>query len=157
MPTTPVTAASKERECRIRQSIRALRVLQRSEGSAVQAYEKAIEQSGFAAPMGLRQAARAHRARARALTVRIHELGGKPSRGLGVWAVVDQIMQAWTAIIGKNAVISALQRSEVRRVAEYRRRIPELDSESQWLVREDLLAEQVGTHDLMRNLMRIPA
>lgn len=157
MHTAPVAAASKERDSRIRQSIRALRALQRSEGLAVQAYEKAIEQSGFAAPLGLRQAARAHRARVRALTVRIHELGGKATRGLGMWAVVDQIMQAWTAIIGKNAVIAALQRSEVRLVAEYRRRIPELDAESQWLVREDLLAEQVGTQNLMRNLTRVTA
>ncbi|GDY12101.1 hypothetical protein LBMAG53_09790 [Planctomycetota bacterium] len=157
MKTMPIAAAAAEQDRQIKQSIRALRALQLSEARAVLAYEQAIEQSGFAAPMGLRQAARAHRARARALAVRIHELGGKAPQVRGMGAIVDQLRLAWTAIIGRDAVLSGLRRSEVRRVAEYRRRIPELDGESQWLVREDLLAEQVRTQNQMRDFIYVPA
>jgi uncharacterized protein (TIGR02284 family) len=127
----------------------------RGEISAVETFRQAREK--IIAPEVLIELARcqsSHEDRVGRLTAKIAELGGKPVTDSGVWGAFAKIFQGGARLFGDQAVIAALEEGEDHGRDDYKRGLDKLAGTGVLSFVEDLLAEQLQTHQVVSELKR---
>jgi hypothetical protein len=135
-------------------SLRALQALLHGEVVAAETYEVAIARLGNEVRPELRTGLASHQLRVQILTVRIHEIGGKPDDSSGIWGALMRLIESGVAWFGLPAVLGSLEEGEDHMLAEYRSQVDELDPESRRLVQAELMPGQQRTHALISALCR---
>ena len=138
-------------------SLDALNALLKGEISAVETYQQALSTFGNEAPEELRSCLLSHQARVQQLTVRVYDLGGKPAEGSGVWGAFARMVEGGAALFGRKSALSALEEGEDHGLIQYRALLEDLDADSRFLVEDELLPEQLKSHDVVRNLHHVCA
>ena len=136
-------------------SIKKLNGLLRGEISAVESYRQAMDRIvDGQARVQLEECARSHRERVQALRDEISRMGGTPSKDSGPWGAFAKLVEGAAKPFGDKAAIAALEEGEDHGLADYRREIPDLDTESRRLVENRLLPEQERTHRALSSLKK---
>lgn len=137
------------------QVIEQLNSFLRGEISSVETYRQALTRVKDASALGkIQDVERDHQRRVDLLRQRIVQLGGKPSDGSGLWGAWAKAVQGGAVLLGEKAAIEALETGEDHGLADYRRDLAKLDSDTQQFVQADLLPAQVRTHGTMSALKK---
>ena len=137
-------------------SIDQLNSLLRSELSAVETYDKVLDELRSSSEREvLRECANSHRARVRTLRDTIGELGGVPADTSGVWGgAAAGLVRRNASAVGERAAIAALEEGEDHDRDDYYRALDQLDATTRRLVVEArLIPEQHRTHDAISALL----
>jgi demethoxyubiquinone hydroxylase (CLK1/Coq7/Cat5 family) len=129
------------------------------EVSAVETYRQALDRLQDARVRNeLRNLLRSHQERCDLLRQRIVELGGAPSRTIGLWDAFARLVDGTGRVFGVGPALAALQQGEEQGLKEYRRDLSDLDAESQELIRSRILPEQERTFRAIATLQQtVPA
>ena len=141
-------------------SISQLNSFLRGEISAVETYRMALEKLDYTSPLRAEIEANlsSHQDRVVMLGDAILRLGGEPATSSGPWGVFAKAVEGTARTMGDKMTINALEEGEDHGVADYRRGIDDLDTESRMLVTGQLLPQQQQTHNRMSALKhRMPS
>jgi uncharacterized protein (TIGR02284 family) len=140
------------------QSIDQLNSFLRGELSAVETYRQAISKLPHSAHRALfEQCARSHEDRADLLMREVRRLGGTPAEDSGTWGTFAKIVEGGAQLFGEKAAIAALEEGEDHGKNDYQRDLPELDAPLRELIANQVLPEQLRTHNVMSALKRTAA
>ncbi len=125
----------------------------RGEISAVETYRQALEklQSSACRPT-LEDCLRSHDYRVQLLKQEIRRRGGTPSEGSGPWGAFAKLIEGGAKLFGEKAAIAALEEGEDHGRDDYKRDVKDLDAQGKSFVEQNLLSEQLRTHQAMSNL-----
>jgi uncharacterized protein (TIGR02284 family) len=128
----------------------------RGELSAVETYDQAIEKLADEPQLAesLRDNRDSHARRAAMLRREIEKLGGEASDDSGVWGGFAKLVEGSAKLFGKKSAIAALEEGEDHGRDDYLAELREASPELRELVENELLPEQLRTHDVMSNLKR---
>lgn len=133
--------------------IKQLNSFLRGELSAVETYTQALDKIEDSTALAvLRRNLESHEKRTNQLRQLIVTLGGEPSDDSGVWGALAKAVEGGAKIFGESSAIAALEEGEDHGLADYRRDVPELTMETRRFVADQLLPEQIRTHDEMAHL-----
>ena len=146
MPTPNPTSPTRE------EAIKVLNSLLQGERAAVATYNKAISHlvGTYATELDANQAS--HAKRVAALADHITRLGGKPIMDGSIWVSFTKMIERTAALVSDALVFAALEQGEDIGLADYRKALHQLDSESRHLVQQHLLPAQELTHRRMSDL-----
>jgi hypothetical protein len=132
--------------------IRQLDSYLRGELSACEAYRMALGklESPFRERLG--ECLRSHERRCDDLRRRILLLGGEPSERSGAWGALARLVEGGARLFGPRAAIAALEEGEDHGLADYRRGLDDLDTETRAFVLTHLVSEQERTHRICSEL-----
>jgi DNA-binding ferritin-like protein len=126
--------------------INALNDLLRGYRSAVETYDKAIDElddshpDGKAALVGIRDD---HRSAVDWLTSRVTGLGGEPATGSGAWGAFANLTQSMANLFGDSSALASLKQGEEHGLNECESAIDKgLDEESRDHVTHELIPKQ---------------
>ncbi len=137
------------------QTIEHLNSFLRGELSAAETYRQALEKLSASPHRGtLEQIQRSHADRASLLAQEVQRRGGAPSTSSGAWGGLNKLLTKGAAMLGEKAAIGVLEEGEDHGRDDYQRDLKELDPIAQKLVQEQLLPEQLRTHDTMSTLKK---
>lgn len=137
------------------ESLERLQSFCRGEMSAVETYEQAIEATSDKQIIAqLRRNQASHAGRVQLLRVRIRELGGEPPESSGPWGTFVKAVEGTASVIGEMPALSMLQEGEAHGLNDYRAEFSKLDLESQRLVVDEILPEQIQTHCVLASITR---
>ncbi|HEX2735776.1 MAG TPA: DUF2383 domain-containing protein [Polyangiaceae bacterium] len=102
----------------------------------------------------LEQCARSHQERADLLTREVRRLGGDPAQTSGVWGTFAQLVTTSARAFGENAAIKALEEGEDHGRDDYQRDLKDLELDTQTLIRQKVLPEQLRTHSAISALKK---
>ncbi len=125
----------------------------RGEISACETYRMAIaklEDEPFRSE--LEQNLISHELRCDGLRRRIRLLGGTPSDSSGMWGTFAKLIEGSAKAFGPRAAIAALESGEDHGLADFKRDVTDLDTETRVFVLTHLLPEQEKTHETMSKL-----
>jgi hypothetical protein len=127
----------------------------RGELSAVETYRQAIDKlAGKPEAATLNDCMRSHSRRAEMLTAEIRRRGGEPAHSSGPWGAFAKLVEGGAKAFGEKAAIAALEEGEDHGRNDYRRELKNLDTDAQTWVNDQLLPEQLRTHDAMSALKK---
>jgi len=127
----------------------------RGEMSAVETYNQAIEATHDGRIlMRLRRNLASHEARVKLLRGRIMELGGEPPDSSGPWGTFAKAVEGTASALGEKSAVSVLEEGEDHGLADYRADFSNLDLESQRLIADQILPQQVSTHGTLADIKR---
>jgi hypothetical protein len=125
----------------------------RGERSAVESYQKALDQIEDSPVRAQLQAClESHQKRVETLVARISSLGGIPSEGSGAWGLMSKAVTATAGAFSEKAAINALETGEDHGLADYRQDVSDLSVDLKGLVISELLPAQEFTHARMSEL-----
>jgi uncharacterized protein (TIGR02284 family) len=126
----------------------------RGELSAVETYDQALEKLADEASIAsmLRECRDSHAQRAGMLKREIAKLGGEASDDSGVWGGFAKLIEGGAKAFGKKAAIAALEEGEDHGRDDYQRELRELGPEAREFVENELIPEQLRTHDKLSAL-----
>jgi uncharacterized protein (TIGR02284 family) len=131
-----------------------LNSFRRGELAAVETYDQALEKLAKEpqiAPL-LRDCRQSHQRRAELLREEIEKLGGKPANNSGAWGAFAKMVEATSKPLGKKTAIAALEEGEDHGRDDYRGELDKLSSEVREFVRNQLIPEQMRTHQALSDL-----
>lgn len=135
------------------QTIDKLNSFLRGEISAVETYRQAVERLGSSPQLAtLRECLRSHEYRVQLLRTEIRRRGGQPAEGSGPWGAFAKLVEGSAKLFGEKAAIAALEEGEDHGRDDYKRDLNELDATSRTFVEQNLLSEQLRTHQLLSGL-----
>jgi len=139
----------------LNQPIEQLSSFCRGEMSAVESYERALDvtQQGWIVTQLLSNM-ESHTRRAELLRQRILELGGEPPTSSGPWGAFAGVVEGVASAIGERVALSILEEGERHGLADYRADFQNLDADSQRLVGDRILPQQVHTHTSLHEIVR---
>jgi hypothetical protein len=140
-------------------TVEALNELLRGELSAVESYDRALPavDDEPETRADLADCRASHEARATRIRETIIQVGGEPSEESGAWGVFAKAVAGGAKVLGRRAVISALEEGEDHGLREYKEVLPKLDLSVQRLVSRDLYPQQVRTHSIVSALKHVAA
>jgi hypothetical protein len=135
------------------QTVDKLNSFLRGEISAVETYRQAIEklQGDRRRPI-LEQCQRSHEHRVQLLRQEISRRGGSPAEGSGPWGAFAKLVEGGAKLFGEKAAISALEEGEDHGRDDYKRDLKDLDAAGRAFVEQNLLPEQMRTHQALSSL-----
>jgi len=122
--------------------INRLNALLRGELAATETYQQALEKvTDEPGASELRRVHTEHREAANTLRKHVHEHGGKPDQGSGVWGTFAKAWEGTAKLFGNAAALKALKQGEERGIADYEAALKDdhLAPECKDLIRNDLL------------------
>lgn len=125
-------------------SIKQMNSFLRGEISAVETYEKTLEQHPDLAT-DLREPLHSHRDRVAQLQKHITEVGGTPDTDSGAWGAFAKAVQTLASKISKKQAVSQLQDGEEHGTNDFERDYEDLDPVCREFVLNYLLPEQRKT------------
>jgi uncharacterized protein (TIGR02284 family) len=131
-----------------------LNSFRRGELAAVETYDQALEKLGReprVAPV-LRDCRDSHQERAAMLRREIEKMGGKAANDSGAWGSFAQMVEGSAKPLGKKAAIAALEEGEDHGRDDYRSDLDELSPDVREFVQNQLLPEQLRTHQALSDL-----
>lgn len=127
----------------------------RGEISAVETYRQAIEKLRDKPEAGtLGECLRSHEQRVSLLTSEIQGRGGKPAQGSGPWGAFAKLLEGSAKLLGAKAAIAALEEGEDHGRDDYKRDAPKLEPDARAFVQQQLIPEQLRTHQAMSSLKK---
>jgi bacterioferritin (cytochrome b1) len=127
----------------------------RGELAAVETYDQALNKiQDRQIQQPLREVRASHDRRAYLLRQRILVLGGEPAASSGLWGGIAKMVEAGAAAFGVSPAIAALEEGEDRGRDDYRSELSDLSPETQSFVSENVLPEQLRTHEVVSSLKR---
>ena len=136
-------------------TVDALNSFLRGEISAVETYRQAIQKLGENPEAStLRECLRSHEQRVSLLEAEIQRRGGKPAQGSGPWGAFAKLLEGGAKLFGAKAAIAALEEGEDHGRDDYKRDAPKLEPDARAFVQQQLLPEQLRTHQAMSSLKK---
>ena len=127
----------------------------RGEISAVETYRQAIEKLRDKAEAStLSECLRSHEQRVFLLDSEIQRRGGKPAQGSGAWGAFAKLLEGGAKLFGVKAAIAALEEGEDHGRDDYKRDLEKLEPDARAFVQQQLLPEQLRTHQAMSSLKK---
>ncbi|MET0413038.1 MAG: DUF2383 domain-containing protein [Polyangiaceae bacterium] len=127
----------------------------RGEISAVETYRQAIEKLQDKPEVSiLSEGLRSHEQRVVLLTDEVQRRGGKPSQGSGPWGTFAKLLEGGAKVFGTKAAIAALEEGEDHGRDDYKRDAPKLEPDARAFVQQQLLPEQLRTHQALSSLKK---
>jgi hypothetical protein len=127
----------------------------RGEISAAETYRQAIEKlSGKPEASTLNDVLRSHEQRISLLTSEIRRRGGEPAQGSGTWGAFAKLVEGGAKLFGVKAAIAALEEGEDHGRDDYKRDINKLDPDARTFIQQQILSEQLRTHQVMSTLKK---
>ena len=127
----------------------------RGEISAVETYRQALEKlSDKPEASTLAECLRSHEQRVAWLSGEIQSRGGEPAQSSGPWGAFARLMEGGAKLFGEKAAIAALEEGEDHGRDDYRRDAPKLEPDARTFVQQQLIPEQLRTHQAMSTLKR---
>ena len=127
----------------------------RGELSAVETYQQAVARLDTSVNRGLlEECARSHQKRATLLAREIQRLGGEPAKSSGAWGTFAKLVEGGAQVFGESMAIAALEEGEDHGRDDYRRDLDELEPSARIFIEQQVLPEQLRTHDAMRALKK---
>ena len=121
-----------------------LNSLLRGEISATETYQQAMKKLDGSYLAGeLTRLHAEHREAANTLREHVHQFGGKPDQGSGVWGCWAKFVEGTAKLFGEKAALKALKEGEEQGVKDYEAALKEgeLAVECQTLIRTTLLPQ----------------
>jgi hypothetical protein len=136
-------------------TVDALNSFLRGEISAVETYRQALEKlRDQPEASALTEGLRSHERRVSLLTSEIQRRGGKPAQGSGPWGAFVKLLEGGAKLFGTKAAIAALEEGEDHGRDDYKRDAPKLEPDAREFVQQQLLPEQLRTHQTMSALKK---
>jgi hypothetical protein len=136
-------------------TVDALNSFLRGEISAVETYRQALEKlHDQPEASALTEGLRSHEQRVSLLTSEIQRRGGKPAQGSGPWGAFVKLLEGGAKLFGTKAAIAALEEGEDHGRDDYKRDAPKLEPDARAFVQQQLLPEQLRTHQTMSALKK---
>jgi uncharacterized protein (TIGR02284 family) len=127
----------------------------RGEISAVETYRQAIEKLRDKPEAStLNECLRSHEQRVSLLQGEIRNRGGDPAQGSGAWGSFAKLLEGGAKLFGEKAAIAALEEGEDHGRDDYKRDVSKLEPEARAFVQQQLMAEQLRTHQAMSALKK---
>ena len=127
----------------------------RGEISAVETYRQALDKLRDKPEAGaLTDCLRSHEQRVSLLSSEIESRGGEPAQGSGPWGAFAKLMEGGAKLFGEKAAIAALEEGEDHGRDDYKRDAPKLEPAARAFVQQQLIPEQLRTHQVMSTLKR---
>ena len=125
----------------------------RGEISAVETYRQGLERLGPSPHTSvLQQCMQSHQQRVEVLRQEIRRRGGVPSESSGPWGAFAKLIEGGAKLFGEKAAIAALEEGEDHGRNDYKRDVNELDAAGRALVEQQILPEQLRTHQALSSL-----
>lgn len=135
------------------QTIDQLRSFCRGEMAAVETYLQAIEATKDEVILGqLRNNLTSHQGRVELLRQRIQALGGEVPESSGPWGTFAKVVEGTASVMGQKSALAMLEEGEDHGLADYRADFSNLDIESRRLIAQQILPQQIQTHDALSRL-----
>jgi demethoxyubiquinone hydroxylase (CLK1/Coq7/Cat5 family) len=136
-------------------TVDALNSFLRGEISAVETYRQAIEKlRDRPEAITLNECLQSHQRRVSLLDSEIQRRGGKPAQGSGPWGTFAKLLEGGAKLFGVKAAIAALEEGEDHGRDDYKRDAPKLEPDARAFVQQELLPEQLRTHQAMSSLKK---
>ena len=127
----------------------------RGEISAVETYRQAIDKLRDKPEAStLSECMRSHQQRVSLLADEISSRGGKPAQSSGPWGAFAKLLEGGAKLFGEKAAIAALEEGEDHGRDDYKRDAPKLEPDARAFVQQQLIPEQLRTHQAMSSLKR---
>jgi hypothetical protein len=127
----------------------------RGEISAVETYRQAIEKlQDKPEASTLSECLTSHQQRVSLLTNEIQRRGGKPAQGSGPWGAFVKVVEGGAQLFGTKSAIAALEEGEDHGRDDYKRDAPKLEPDARAFVQQQLLPEQLRTHQALSTLKK---
>lgn len=125
----------------------------RGEMSAVETYRQALDKLGPSRHASvLQQCMQSHQQRVELVRQEIRRRGAVPSEGSGPWGAFAKLIEGGAKLFGEKAAIAALEEGEDHGRNDYKRDLNDLDAAGRVLVEQQLLPEQLRTHQALSSL-----
>jgi len=124
--------------------IAGLNSLLRGELAATETYQQALEKvTDEPGASDLRRVHVEHREAANTLRQHIHQHGGKPDQGSGMWGAFAKAWEASAKLFGNKAALKALKQGEERGISDYEAALKDakMAPECKDLIRNTLLPQ----------------
>lgn len=136
-------------------TVDALNSFLRGEISAVETYRQAIEKlRDRPEAITLNECLQSHQRRVSLLDSEIQRRGGKPAQNSGPWGTFAKLLEGGAKLFGVKAAIAALEEGEDHGRDDYKRDAPKLEPDARAFVQQELLPEQLRTHQAMSSLKK---
>src|SRR5690606_16875238 len=130
--------------------IKTLNSFLKNELTAIETYDQVIGKTDRPElTTSLSSLQQSHRKRADLLAGRIRQMGGEPATSGGTWGGIAKMLQAGSNIFGDKAAIHNLEEGEDRGRDDYKRDLSKLSPECQRFVEQEIMPEQMRSHDAM--------
>jgi hypothetical protein len=127
----------------------------RGEISAVETYRQAIDKLRDKPEAStLAECLRSHEQRVSLLKSEIRTRGGDPAEGSGAWGAFAKLAEGGAKLFGAKAAIAALEEGEDHGRDDYKRDISKLEPGARDFVQQQLISEQLRTHQAMSMLKK---
>jgi uncharacterized protein (TIGR02284 family) len=127
----------------------------RGEISAVETYRQAIDKLRDKPDVNtLNDCLRSHEQRVSILKSEIRSRGGDPADSAGTWGAFAKLVEGGATLFGEKAAIAALEEGEDHGRDDYKRDVTKLDPDARQFVQQQLLNEQLRTHQAMSALKK---
>ena len=136
-----------------------LNSLLRGELSATETYQQALDKVGDEpGAEEVRRIHREHREAANTLRLHIHDHGGRPDHGSGVWGAFAKAIESMAKLFGDSSALCTLREGEKQGLNSYQDALkdPELSTDCKEMIRSHLLPkteEHVKTLDRLIKAM----
>ncbi len=127
-----------------KQALEILNSLLRGELAATETYQQAMKRldddPGAARLLALRDE---HRSAANTLRQQVHQCGGKPDQGSGLWGAWSRLVEATATLMGGAAALKALKEGEEHGIKDYEEALKQddLPVECKSLIQTQLLPQ----------------
>jgi uncharacterized protein (TIGR02284 family) len=137
------------------QTVDTLNSFLRGEISAVETYRQAIQKlSDTSEVTTLNDCMRSHEERVSLLKNEIRRRGGEPAQGSGVWGTFAKLVEGSATVFGEKAAIAALEEGEDHGRDDYKRDVSKLEADARTFVEQNIVPEQLRTHQTMSTLKK---
>jgi uncharacterized protein (TIGR02284 family) len=97
---------------------------------------------------------RSHEQRVSLLSSEIRRRGGEPAQGSGIWGTFAKLVEGGAKLFGTQAAIAALEEGEDHGRDDYKRDAPKLEPDARAFIQQQILPEQLRTHQMMSTLKK---
>lgn len=133
--------------------IKQLNSFLRDEKAAVETYQQCIEKLDDAdVAARLTSLQKSHMHRVGLLSDRVHEIGGTPEDGSGIWGGFAKLVEGGAKIFGQKSALAALEEGEDRGLHNYEEEINHLAPENESFIKAVILPEQKRSHDELNRI-----
>ena len=127
----------------------------RGEISATETYRQAIEKLRDKPQAStLADCLRSHEQRVSLLSSEIRRRGAEPAQGSGPWGAFAKLVEGGAKLFGTKAAVAALEEGEDHGRDDYKRDTPKLEPDARAFVQQQIVPEQLRTHQLMSTLKK---
>jgi demethoxyubiquinone hydroxylase (CLK1/Coq7/Cat5 family) len=127
----------------------------RGEISAVETYRQAIMKLADKPEITtLNDCMRSHEERVQLLRNEIQRRGGMPAQDSGIWGTFAKLVEGSATALGEKAAVAALEEGEDHGRDDYKRDVGKLAPDARTFVEQNIVPEQLRTHQAMSTLKK---